>query len=32
MQGPVPVSIDGRESRVLEGSADVYNRLDEMIS
>lgn len=32
VQGPVPVSIDGRSSRVLEGSADVYNRLDELIS
>ncbi len=32
VQGPVPVSIDGRESRVLQGSADVYNRLDELIS
>lgn len=32
VQGPVPVGIDGRSSRVLEGSADVYNRLDELIS
>ncbi|WGX96544.1 TauD/TfdA family dioxygenase [Nocardioides sp. L-11A] len=32
VQGPVPVSIDGRESRVVQGSADVYNRLDELIS
>ncbi|WP_028660668.1 TauD/TfdA dioxygenase family protein [Nocardioides insulae] len=31
VQGDVPVSIDGRRSRVLEGSADVYNRLDELI-
>ncbi|WP_418060938.1 TauD/TfdA dioxygenase family protein [Pimelobacter simplex] len=32
VQGPVPVSITGRESRVVAGSADVYNRLDELIS
>jgi taurine dioxygenase len=32
VQGDVPVSIDGRRSRVVEGSADVYNRLDELIS
>jgi alpha-ketoglutarate-dependent taurine dioxygenase len=32
VQGDVPVSIDGRTSRVVEGSADVYNRLDELIS
>jgi len=32
VQGPVPVSIDGRSSRVLTGDADVYNRLDELIS
>jgi alpha-ketoglutarate-dependent taurine dioxygenase len=32
VQGDVPVSIDGRLSRVVEGSADVYNRLDELIS
>ncbi|GAA3660206.1 TauD/TfdA family dioxygenase [Nocardioides ginsengisoli] len=32
VQGPVPVSIAGRESRVVQGSADVYNRLDELIS
>lgn len=31
VQGPVPVGIDGRTSRVIEGSADVYNRLDELI-
>lgn len=32
VQGDVPVSIDGQHSRVIEGSADVYNRLDELIS
>jgi len=32
VQGDVPRSIDGRQSRVVEGSADVYNRLDELIS
>jgi taurine dioxygenase len=32
VQGDVPVSIDGRRSRTLQGSADVYNRLDELIS
>ncbi|MCY1311655.1 Alpha-ketoglutarate-dependent sulfate ester dioxygenase [compost metagenome] len=32
VQGPVPVSLTGRESRVVAGSADVYNRLDELIS
>jgi len=32
VQGDVPVSIDGQRSRVIEGSADVYNRLDELIS
>lgn len=29
--GDVPVSLDGRTSRVLEGDAAVYNRLDELI-
>jgi taurine dioxygenase len=32
VQGDVPVSITGRPSRVLEGSSDVYNRLDELIA
>lgn len=31
VQGDVPVGIDGRSSRVLEGDASVYNRLDELI-
>jgi alpha-ketoglutarate-dependent taurine dioxygenase len=31
VSGDVPVSIDGRSSRVLEGDASVYNRLDELI-
>ncbi|WP_141014933.1 TauD/TfdA dioxygenase family protein [Nocardioides sambongensis] len=29
--GDVPVGIDGRSSRVIEGDAGVYNRLDELI-
>jgi alpha-ketoglutarate-dependent taurine dioxygenase len=32
VQGDVPVGIDGRRSRVVEGSSEVYNRLDELIS
>jgi len=32
VQGPVPVAIDGRRSLVLQGDAEVYNRLDELIS
>ncbi|MBG6095578.1 TauD/TfdA dioxygenase family protein [Nocardioides luteus] len=32
VQGDVPVSIGGAHSRVIEGSAEVYNRLDELIS
>ena len=32
VQGDVPVSIDGRRSRVIEGDAGVYNRLDELIN
>jgi taurine dioxygenase len=32
VQGDVPVAISGRRSRVLEGDAAVYNRLDELIS
>lgn len=32
VQGDVPVSISGRCSRVIEGDAAVYNRLDELIS
>lgn len=32
IQGDVPVSIDGQRSRAIAGSADVYNRLDELIS
>ncbi|GAA3819947.1 TauD/TfdA family dioxygenase [Nocardioides panacisoli] len=32
VQGDVPVSIDGRRSRVIEGDAGVYNRLDDLIS
>ncbi len=31
VQGDVPVGIDGRTSRVIEGDAGVYNRLDELI-
>lgn len=31
VQGDVPVGIDGRASRVIEGDASVYNRLDELI-
>jgi taurine dioxygenase len=30
--GAVPVSIDGRESRVLLGDSDAYTRIDELIS
>ena len=30
--GDVPVSIDGRPSRVVRGNAEAYSRLDEMIS
>ncbi|NYE37869.1 taurine dioxygenase [Nocardioides cavernae] len=30
--GDVPVSIDGRPSRVLRGDAEAYSRLDELIS
>lgn len=30
--GDVPVSIDGRPSRVLHGNAEAYSRLDELIS
>jgi taurine dioxygenase len=30
--GDVPVSIDGRESRVLVGDSDAYTRIDELIS
>ena len=32
VQGDVPVAISGRRSRVLEGDATVYNRLDDLIS
>lgn len=32
VQGDVPVAINGRSSRVIEGSSEVYNRLDELIS
>jgi len=32
VQGDVPLSIDGRRSRVIEGSSEVYNRLDQLIS
>lgn len=32
VQGDVPVSPDGAHSKVVEGSAEVYNRLDELIS
>jgi alpha-ketoglutarate-dependent taurine dioxygenase len=32
VQGPVPVGIDGATSRVVKGSAEVFNRLDELIS
>jgi alpha-ketoglutarate-dependent sulfate ester dioxygenase len=32
VQGDVPVSIDGRASKVVQGDAAVYNRLDELIS
>jgi len=30
--GDVPVSIDGRPSRVIRGNAEAYSRLDELIS
>ncbi|MDT0184430.1 TauD/TfdA family dioxygenase [Microbacterium sp. ARD31] len=30
--GDVPVSIDGRQSRVIRGDAEAYSRLDELIS
>ena len=30
--GDVPVSIDGRHSRVLRGDATAYSRIDELIS
>lgn len=30
--GDVPVSIDGRRSRVLRGDAEAYSRIDELIS
>jgi len=30
--GDVPVSIDGRRSRVIAGSSDAYTRIDELIS
>lgn len=30
--GDVPVSIDGRSSRVVAGSSDAYTRIDELIS
>jgi alpha-ketoglutarate-dependent sulfate ester dioxygenase len=32
VQGDIPVSLTGRNSRLLEGDATVYNRLDELIS
>lgn len=32
VQGDVPVSIHGEASRVLTGSSEVYNRLDELIA
>ncbi|WP_235737033.1 TauD/TfdA dioxygenase family protein [Nocardioides alcanivorans] len=32
VQGDVPVSIDGRRSRVVQGDASVYNELDKLIS
>jgi len=31
VQGDVPISINGRRSRIVEGDATVYNRLDELI-
>ncbi|MCL2541570.1 MAG: TauD/TfdA family dioxygenase [Nocardioidaceae bacterium] len=31
VQGDVPVGISGRSSRVIEGSSDLYTRLDELI-
>ncbi|MCH1866672.1 TauD/TfdA family dioxygenase [Nocardioides sp. CFH 31398] len=32
VSGDVPVSVDGRRSRVLRGDASAYSRLDELIS
>ncbi|HWU23573.1 MAG TPA: TauD/TfdA family dioxygenase [Nocardioides sp.] len=32
VQGDVPVSIDGQQSRVVQGDSGVYNRLDDLIS